>query len=52
MARVTGIGGVFNKSNNDSKALAAWYKNTLILGFRISEEPYLNGLTIRRKMRG
>jgi predicted enzyme related to lactoylglutathione lyase len=29
MARVTGIGGVFFKSKNDSKALAAWYQKHL-----------------------
>ncbi|MEZ4703492.1 MAG: VOC family protein [Rhodothermales bacterium] len=29
MARVTGIGGVFIKSNNDSAALAAWYQKHL-----------------------
>ena len=29
MARVTGIGGVFFKSRNDHKALAAWYQQHL-----------------------
>ncbi len=29
MARVTGIGGVFFKSTNDNKALAAWYQKHL-----------------------
>lgn len=29
MARVTGIGGVFLKSRDDSKALAAWYQKHL-----------------------
>ena len=29
MARVTGIGGVFLKSKDDSDALAAWYKKHL-----------------------
>lgn len=29
MARVTGIGGVFLKSKDDSKALAAWYQEHL-----------------------
>lgn len=29
MARVTGIGGVFFKSRDDSAALAAWYKTHL-----------------------
>jgi predicted enzyme related to lactoylglutathione lyase len=29
MARVTGIGGVFFKSTNDSAALAAWYRQHL-----------------------
>lgn len=29
MARVTGIGGVFFKSRNDSKGLAAWYQEHL-----------------------
>ena len=29
MAKVTGIGGVFLKSTDDSAALAAWYKNHL-----------------------
>ncbi|HKY43491.1 MAG TPA: VOC family protein [Pyrinomonadaceae bacterium] len=29
MARVTGIGGVFFKSRNDSKALIAWYQKHL-----------------------
>jgi predicted enzyme related to lactoylglutathione lyase len=29
MARITGIGGVFFKSRNDSAALAAWYHNHL-----------------------
>jgi len=29
MARVTGIGGVFFKSNGDNKALARWYENNL-----------------------
>lgn len=29
MARVTGIGGVFFKSRNDAKALAAWYQEHL-----------------------
>jgi predicted enzyme related to lactoylglutathione lyase len=29
MARVTGIGGVFFKSRNDSAALAAWYQKHL-----------------------
>lgn len=29
MARVTGIGGVFFKSSNDNKALAAWYQKNL-----------------------
>jgi predicted enzyme related to lactoylglutathione lyase len=29
MARVTGIGGVFFKSNGDHKALAAWYERHL-----------------------
>lgn len=29
MARVTGIGGVFFKSTNDNKALAAWYEKNL-----------------------
>jgi predicted enzyme related to lactoylglutathione lyase len=29
MARVTGIGGVFFKSNGDHKALAAWYEKNL-----------------------
>ena len=30
MARVTGIGGVFFKSRNDSAALAAWYRSTWV----------------------
>ena len=29
MARITGIGGVFLKSRNDNKALAAWYQKHL-----------------------
>lgn len=29
MAKVTGIGGVFFKSKNDSAALAAWYHQHL-----------------------
>ena len=29
MAKVTGIGGVFFKSTNDGKALAAWYQKHL-----------------------
>jgi predicted enzyme related to lactoylglutathione lyase len=29
MARITGIGGVFIKSRNDNKALAAWYQQHL-----------------------
>jgi predicted enzyme related to lactoylglutathione lyase len=29
MARITGIGGVFFKSRNDSAALAAWYQKYL-----------------------
>jgi predicted enzyme related to lactoylglutathione lyase len=29
MARITGIGGVFFKSKNDSAALAAWYQKHL-----------------------
>jgi hypothetical protein len=29
MARITGIGGIFFKSRNDSAALAAWYQNNL-----------------------
>lgn len=29
MAKITGIGGVFFKSTNDHKALAAWYKQHL-----------------------
>ncbi len=29
MAKVTGIGGVFFKSNNDNKALAQWYEKYL-----------------------
>lgn len=29
MARVTGIGGIFFKSKNDSAALAAWYQKHL-----------------------
>lgn len=29
MAKVTGIGGVFFKSTNDHKALAAWYEKNL-----------------------
>ena len=29
MAKVTGIGGVFFKSRNDNKALAAWYEKHL-----------------------
>lgn len=29
MARITGIGGVFLKSRDDSKALAAWYQKHL-----------------------
>lgn len=29
MAKVTGIGGVFFKSTNDNKALAAWYQEHL-----------------------
>lgn len=29
MAKVTGIGGIFFKSNNDNKALAAWYSKHL-----------------------
>ena len=29
MARITGIGGVFFKSRNDSAALAAWYQKHL-----------------------
>lgn len=29
MARITGIGGVFFKSNGDPKALAAWYQKHL-----------------------
>lgn len=29
MARVTGIGGVFFKSNGDNKALARWYEENL-----------------------
>jgi len=29
MAKVTGIGGVFFKSRNDNKALAAWYQKHL-----------------------
>jgi len=29
MAKVTGIGGVFFKSTNDHKALAAWYRDNL-----------------------
>ena len=29
MARITGIGGIFFKSRNDSAALAAWYQKHL-----------------------
>jgi hypothetical protein len=29
MAKITGIGGVFFKSRNDSAALAAWYQKRL-----------------------
>ncbi len=29
MAKITGIGGVFFKSRNDSAALAAWYQKHL-----------------------
>ena len=29
MARITGIGGVFFKSNNDNAALASWYQKHL-----------------------
>jgi predicted enzyme related to lactoylglutathione lyase len=29
MARITGIGGVFLKSNGDAKALASWYQQHL-----------------------
>jgi len=29
MARITGIGGVFFKSNNDNTALASWYQKHL-----------------------
>lgn len=29
MARITGIGGVFFRSRNDSSALAAWYQKNL-----------------------
>jgi hypothetical protein len=29
MARITGIGGIFFKSRNDSAALAAWYQKNL-----------------------
>ena len=29
MARITGIGGVFFKSRDDAKALAAWYRDHL-----------------------
>ncbi len=32
MARVTGIGGVFFKSRNDDRALAAWYREHLGIG--------------------
>jgi predicted enzyme related to lactoylglutathione lyase len=35
MARVTGIGGVFLKSKNDGKALAAWYQKHL--GIRLED---------------
>ena len=35
MARVTGIGGVFFKSTNDNKALAAWYEQHL--GFALED---------------
>ena len=35
MARITGIGGVFFKSTNDHKALAAWY--TRHLGLALEE---------------
>jgi len=35
MARVTGIGGVFMKSTNDSKAIAAWYQKHL--GIRLED---------------
>ena len=33
MARVTGIGGVFFKSRNDSKTLAGWYQEHLGMPF-------------------
>ncbi|MEW5853313.1 MAG: VOC family protein [Myxococcota bacterium] len=33
MARVTGIGGVFIKSTQDAKRLAAWYADNLGLAF-------------------
>lgn len=29
MAKITGIGGVFFKSRNDNRALAAWYQKHL-----------------------
>ena len=29
MARITGVGGIFFKSRNDSAALAAWYQKHL-----------------------
>ena len=35
MARVTGIGGVFLKSKDDSKTLAAWYQEHL--GLRLED---------------
>jgi len=35
MAKVTGIGGVFFKSNDDNKVLAQWYKEHL--GFDLSD---------------
>jgi catechol 2,3-dioxygenase-like lactoylglutathione lyase family enzyme len=35
MARETGIGGVFIKSTNDSKAVAAWYQKHL--GMRLED---------------
>lgn len=41
MARITGIGGVFFKSSNDSTALATWYQ--LGVGWR----PFASG-SIRR----
>ena len=51
MARITGIGGIFFKSRNDSAALAAWYQKHLGVPIESFGGAVLNGRMTRPRIR-